>query len=222
MRMTPLNAALILIFGFLPAHTFASLSNHPAAFKETAIKGGTKSVELHISNSISSPLGYTFTIPVEWVKVTPPAGNVEGNATLTVNLIFDASKLTDGIYNTIIILNDPHHGGISIPIELNVSTTAEVKEGNAVPLEFGLMQNYPNPFNPSTTISYRLPVSVHVSLKIYDLLGREMAILVNEFQNAGVYNYRFPLRAGQLTSGIYFYNLKTDRFTQTKKMILTK
>jgi photosystem II stability/assembly factor-like uncharacterized protein len=86
--------------------------------------------------------------------------------------------------------------------------------------KFSLSQNYPNPFNPSTVISYRLPVIGFVTLKVYDLLGREIATLVNEEKPAGEYEVEFD--GSNLTSGIYFYQLKAGSFIETKKMILIK
>ncbi|MBA4407407.1 hypothetical protein C0389_09040 [bacterium] len=229
MKLIKIKSITFFIIGFTSINLFASLSNHPSSFKETVVRGGTKTIELHISNSISSPLGYSFTIPVGWVKGSPPNGSVGGNATLTVNLVFDATNLVEGKYNTAISLNDPHHGGLSIPIELTVSKTTDIKENKSVPTEFKLMQNYPNPFNPSTIISFSIPESQHVSLIVYDLLGKEVAVLVNEFRQPGSYNSQFSTSPtgrqvlnSQLSSGIYFYSLKTDRFTQTKKMLLTK
>lgn len=89
-----------------------------------------------------------------------------------------------------------------------------------VPKLFSLSQNYPNPFNPSTVVSYQLPVAGFVQLKVYDVLGNEIETLVNEKQNAGSYSVDF--NAASLPSGIYFYKLVTDRFSETKKMILMK
>ena len=89
-----------------------------------------------------------------------------------------------------------------------------------VPMEYTLYQNYPNPFNPSTIISYQLPVSSKVVLKIYDLLGREVATLVDDRQHAGNYSVKF--NAGNLSSGIYFYRLIAGGFNQVKKLILLK
>jgi Secretion system C-terminal sorting domain len=88
------------------------------------------------------------------------------------------------------------------------------------PKIFAVKQNYPNPFNPTTVISYQLPVAGHVSLKIYDVLGREVANLVDGFQNAGVYNQTFI--AGRLSSGVYIYKLTPGSFTQVHKMVLIK
>jgi hypothetical protein len=87
-----------------------------------------------------------------------------------------------------------------------------------------LNQNYPNPFNPSTVISYQLPFDAVVSLKVYDMLGREVKSLVNNSQTAGSYNFRFD--GSNLSSGIYFYVLKAasgaNEFSKTMRMILTK
>jgi hypothetical protein len=89
-----------------------------------------------------------------------------------------------------------------------------------VPISFSLEQNYPNPFNPSTTIRYSLPHSDYVKLFVYDVLGRQVAALVNKKQDAGVYETLFD--ASLLPSGVYFYRLSIGTFTQTKKMIMLK
>jgi hypothetical protein len=85
---------------------------------------------------------------------------------------------------------------------------------------YSLSNNYPNPFNPSTKISWQLPVRGQVSLKVYDVLGNEVATLVNEEKPAGIYEVAF--NASDLSSGVYFYQLKTGNFISTKKMILLK
>jgi hypothetical protein len=87
-------------------------------------------------------------------------------------------------------------------------------------ITYSLSQNYPNPFNPSTKISYQLPSAGNVRLKIYDAIGNEVANLVDEFKQTGEYEVEFD--ASQLSSGIYFYQLKTSDFIATKKMILLK
>ena len=86
--------------------------------------------------------------------------------------------------------------------------------------EFSLSQNYPNPFNPSTTISYSIPKQTHVSLKVYDVLGKEVAELVNEEMSSG--SYKLDFDASNLSSGIYFYTLRTNKFSNTRKMLLLK
>jgi hypothetical protein len=92
---------------------------------------------------------------------------------------------------------------------------------NGTPIEFGLSQNFPNPFNPVTILNYAIPKKSAVSLKVYDALGREIAVLVNnQVQTEGYYNIEF--NAAQLPSGIYYYRLEADKFVDTKKMILIK
>jgi hypothetical protein len=88
------------------------------------------------------------------------------------------------------------------------------------PEEFELFNNYPNPFNPSTTIKYSLASDDQVSLIVYDILGREVQTLVNEYQRSGIHEVRF--NANQLSSGIYFYRLKSGNSYLTKTMILEK
>jgi len=86
--------------------------------------------------------------------------------------------------------------------------------------EYELAQNYPNPFNPTTTIRYQIPTAEVVSLKVYDVLGKEVATLVSGRQEAG--NYAVPFNASGLSSGMYFYRLQAGSFVETKKMMLVK
>jgi len=106
-------------------------------------------------------------------------------------------------------------------------TPSGVETHSGTPGGFQLSQNYPNPFNPSTTISFSIPSvtlsgveGFRVQLKVYDVLGNEVATLVNEEKPAGVYEVEF--NASRLSSGIYFYKLQAGSFTQTKKMTLIK
>ena len=91
---------------------------------------------------------------------------------------------------------------------------------DAVPSTYALDQNYPNPFNPSTTISYALPADAHVTLKVYDVLGKEVRTLVNEDSKAGTYETRFD--ASGLAGGVYLYRLQADGFVQSRKLMLLK
>ena len=101
-----------------------------------------------------------------------------------------------------------------------VSTDLNVEFNPEIPQEFSLMQNYPNPFNPTTTIAYQLTESGHVSLTIYDLLGKEIETLVSESQSRGKYQVLFD--ANDLVSGVYIYRLMTKDAVVTKKMVLMK
>jgi formylglycine-generating enzyme required for sulfatase activity len=96
----------------------------------------------------------------------------------------------------------------------------DVGEGNAQPNSFGLGQNYPNPFNPSTTISYQLPSQRHVTLKVFDVLGREVATLVDGVEAPGHKEMRFD--ASGLSAGIYFYRLQAGAYVETRKFLLLR
>lgn len=123
------------------------------------------------------------------------------------------------LYCYVYSLFTPNATGVyRIPLQ-NTTTSIENVNGN-VPNSFSLKQNYPNPFNPSTTIKFSIPKSSFVSLKVYDVLGKEVALLVNENLNEGTYNYNFD--ASKLSSGIYFYTIRSENFVQTKKMIMLK
>ena len=94
-----------------------------------------------------------------------------------------------------------------------------VEEEDAIH-DFSLKQNYPNPFNPTTTIKYQIPKESFVTIKLFDMLGKEIAILVNEEKQIGSYEIKFD--ALNLPSGVYLYKLTSGNFTETKKMILLK
>ncbi|MCZ7614155.1 MAG: T9SS type A sorting domain-containing protein [Ignavibacteriaceae bacterium] len=147
----------------------------------------------------------------------------KGTTTETQNYSFTDKNLESGIYNY--RLNQIDFDGTQEVVgELTVYLT--------LPEEFSLEQNFPNPFNPSTVIGYQLPVTGFVSLKIYDVLGNEVATLVNEEKPAGSYEVEFNshsdggqnLPAGRpgLSSGIYLYKLQVGNFIETKKMLLLK
>jgi photosystem II stability/assembly factor-like uncharacterized protein len=88
------------------------------------------------------------------------------------------------------------------------------------PKKFLLFQNYPNPFNPTTTIKYQVPKASHITITVYDVLGKEVATLVNEFKKAGIYSVN--LDASKLASGVYFYRIKAGEWIETKKMLLLR
>ena len=116
---------------------------------------------------------------------------------------------TVGAAGTILITFD---GGI-IGIDENIQV-------DLVPQQYYLSQNYANPFNPSTTITYEIPHSGVVNLKVFDVLGREVETLVNAYQVANKYSVTF--NAAQYPSGIYFYTLLTKNWAETKKMLLVR
>jgi hypothetical protein len=100
-------------------------------------------------------------------------------------------------------------------------TATSVIEEEPLPNQFELFQNYPNPLNPETIISYRLSAASNVSLKVYDVLGKEVITLVNEIQQPGTYNVKFMMNSA-LSTGIYFYKLQAGTIVQTRKMLFLK
>jgi hypothetical protein len=104
--------------------------------------------------------------------------------------------------------------------DLTFSSATAVQPDENTALSFELAQNYPNPFNPTTTISYTLPKSSFVTLKVYNLLGQEVAELVNETQFAGKHSVEFT--GTDLPSGLYIYKITAGNFSQTRKMMLLK
>jgi hypothetical protein len=105
------------------------------------------------------------------------------------------------------------------------SVTGVFSDYNNIVSNFNLSQNYPNPFNPTTTIKYSIPKLNFVTIKIYDLLGCEVATLVNEEKPAGTYEIEFNGHSDEgqnLTSGVYFYKLRAGKYVETKKMVLLK
>uniref|UniRef100_A0A7V3E787 T9SS type A sorting domain-containing protein n=1 Tax=Ignavibacterium album TaxID=591197 RepID=A0A7V3E787_9BACT len=142
-----------------------------------------------------------------------PVGFVKGNGTTTEQKVysFTDKKLEPGRYYY--RLKQIDYNG-----QFEYSQVVEVYILKIT--EFSLEQNYPNPFNPSTKISWQSPVASHQTLKIYDLLGNEIATLVDEYREAGRYNVEFD--ASNLASGLYIYKLTAGSFTSSKKMVITK
>ena len=157
------------------------------------------------------------------------------------NVVLQISQLNDTIY-TAQLTNGQYYWKVkaytsqssftfSNVLSFVIDTPTEMYDKENLPTEFYLSQNYPNPFNPNTVISYQLPVSSDVTLKVYDVLGNEVVTLVNEYKSAGEYEVEFTasdgirdLPAGRqgLVSGIYFYQLRAGEFIQAKKMTLIK
>ncbi len=118
------------------------------------------------------------------------------------------------------ILTLPAGVGGQFEVTYNTLITNIVADATVTVDDFELSQNYPNPFNPVTTISYKIPEQSFATLKVFDLLGREISTLVNDEKSAG--NYEVKFNASSLPSGIYFYRLQSGNFDKTKKMILMK
>jgi hypothetical protein len=110
---------------------------------------------------------------------------------------------------------------IELPVvNAQADVFADAAEGNENPYSFKLSQNYPNPFNPVTMINYELPLKGLVTVKVFDILGREVSTLVNEIKDAG--NHELLFDASKLSSGVYFYKIISGSFVDTKRMVLIK
>ncbi len=138
----------------------------------------------------------------------------------------DPTAVCDGSGGAVIAWQDKRSGNFDIYASrvLQSGSTTAVRVAAIAPAEFTLSQNYPNPFNPSTVISYHLAVNSQVTLKVYDILGKEVATLVNGHQEAGSYSVAFNASKGalNLSSGVYFYRLSAGSFVSIKKLILMK
>ncbi len=106
--------------------------------------------------------------------------------------------------------------------EENSSNTTIVLNTQKIPESYILYQNYPNPFNPVTTIEYSVPKASFITIKVYDILGNEVAILVNQKEQAGMHSVKFTPGSRQLASGVYFYRMQAGSFVSVKKLILIK
>ena len=107
-------------------------------------------------------------------------------------------------------------------LKIRLVSTGIEEHGNNLPDHFELYPNYPNPFNPTTAISYQISTACQVTLKVFNLLGKEIDTLVNEIKQPGVYNSQFSIHNFNFPSGIYFYTLRAGNFSQTRKMVVMK
>ncbi len=146
-----------------------------------------------------------FNVPLDYISATTP-----DTAYIYVMLVSERDSVHIGSY---FLIDDLAYEGTATGV-------AEQPQRAAKPTVFGLDQNYPNPFNPTTTIRYELPSTSMVRLSVFDLLGQEVATLVNERKDAGTYQVRFDGSA--LPSGIYFYRLAAGDFVQTRRLALVK
>lgn len=173
------------------------------------MSGDIYNVTLTIYQNVNSNPSF-FTMPVQ-IKLNTTLGDT------TVTLFNDAQTQTfqfDVIGNPQSIVFDPGNW------ILKNNTIVTSLEDLSFPVQFSLEQNYPNPFNPSTTIEYNLPQSGFVTLKVYNILGKEVATLINGQIDAGIHKVDFD--ASGLNSGVYFYKIESGSYTETRKMILLK
>lgn len=155
------------------------------------------------------------------------------NDTVSWNFLYQAPDtiLTDTIYSVGNSVNrdsipgssDQWNFGQNFVIHV-IDFPVNLTDENSLPTDFILYQNFPNPFNPKTVISYQIPVNSNVTLKVFDVLGNEIAVLVDEYRSAGKHEIDFSFESVAISSatGIYFYQLKAGNFISAKKMLLLK
>ena len=159
---------------------------------------------------LPTPDGQSFSINLNETKNIPQ--------TITLDPMWDADSLNVVVFVQSVASKTVYQSATISYDELNVT---DVQNESSVPSEFKLEQNYPNPFNPVTSIQYIVGSQSFVTLKVYNLLGIEVATLVNEEKPAGSYEVEFSAKGGS-ASGIYFYKLNAGEYSETKKMLMIK
>ena len=227
-------------FNFLNAST-RNMKGFTLKMQNTSSSSIYNFVTSNWTTVFAPPGGYTVPgIGLHYITLTSPF-NWNGQ-NLLVEICFDndsasnGSNVTASNINNKIISNGFNLPNINGCVDITTATSILTVRPNAcfsinltvginnqtsnIPETYSLLQNYPNPFNPVTKIDFEIPKQGLVTLKIYDVLGREVTTLVNEMKSAGSYSIDF--NASGLSSGIYFYKLTTEAFSETKKMLLIK
>lgn len=167
-----------------------------------------------VSNTTGGTMSWTASSNSNWLSITNSGSGINNGS---INFSYQANN---GSYR-VGIITVTSVGSINSPqtVEVRQSQVVGVEE-KMIPFEFMLYQNYPNPFNPATTINFDLPSAEFVTLKIYDLLGKEIKALVNEMKSPG--KYYITLNASDLPSGILLYKISAGKYQETRKLILMK
>jgi Secretion system C-terminal sorting domain len=216
-------------FAFIPimSSLTSSFGGHPVSERHGSLQGWYQSMPLGNdvlivsvimlegpSNSVGSGAitipgtvsGWTqFNVPIFYVPGSP----VPDNTIITIQMVDTSGSGESGTI-----------GSMAYVDYLTFTGPSAVEQINGLPNDFSLTQNYPNPFNPTTNIEYSIPVQSYVELKVYDVLGNEVATLVNEEQSAGT--YRVDFSGTGLSSGTYIAKLQTGNYIKTIKMALMK
>ncbi len=199
------------------------VSNHvpPSVIVENLAQGATLKGNVLFQANVSSLVGISSVV---FALDTLQLGRI---TKAPFSLSWNSKSVSDGDYTLYVVASDSsgNLGTDSISVNIDNGSAGIISTGG-VPTSFGLSQNYPNPFNPSTAIDYRLPAESHVELVVYDVLGREIANLVNGVESPGYYRVTFD--ASRLQSGVYIYRIVAvsldakSHFAQTRKLVLLK
>jgi eukaryotic-like serine/threonine-protein kinase len=191
------------------------------SFPEGTVETSSK---LYIYNLGNAPDSVTVASGSRYIKIQPSNVIIAAHDSQEVKITISLSGLSVNSYKSYISFTSQK---ALIPIKTSKITMFRIQAGtgveteSAVPSTFSLSQNYPNPFNPSTVIQYQLPVASYVSLRIFNIIGQEVATLVNGYKNEGKHSQVFNSSSG-IPSGVYFYRICAGEFQATQKMIVTK
>jgi len=193
---------------------------------DTLAIGASSNTDITITNNGLSPLYWFFLDSTvgSWHSVAPPFGATNPSSSTNITVSLNATGLTPNtqyVANIILVSNDSAQSLRAFPVQLFVPPSVNVDERHTrPPTDFALHQNYPNPFNPQTTIAFDLPKDAHVKLKLYNVLGQEIGVVLDERMEAGYHAVQISSNADRLTSGVYFYRIAAGEFTSVRKMIL--
>jgi hypothetical protein len=230
------NIGQAVVFNSQPGNLYTVKNNPPDALLIPIIYNNgyqehfTKTIFLN-GNPISQDSIFKDVVIDAWGTMTLPGGTsfeaLRIKEVRTVNGVTEAAHYSFQSANGAQVnmqSSDPNAADFGIIdidwYDWNLPFITNVEQISSLPADFSLNQNYPNPFNPSTKISWQLPVGGQTTLKVLDVLGKEIATLVDEYKEAGRYEVTFD--ASRQSSGIYFYKLNAGSFTKTKQMILLK
>jgi hypothetical protein len=187
--------------------------NHPVYFNQWSIDNVSNTVSMKITQTQPDPAFFKMPVQIKVSFLNRADSIIRFMDTVNAQIasFSFANKPIDVVF-------DPYN-----QIVLKKSTTVQVTsvhDDRYFPLHFSLEQNYPNPFNPETRFLYSIPQNRHVTLKIQDLLGRTIAMPIDQWEEAGIHSYEW--NASSLPSGIYFYTLTAGHFSETRKLVLLK
>jgi hypothetical protein len=203
----------------------AAITLNATALADTLMPGDSSVFALAIGNTGTADLfwGIVDTANVSWVSVAPPAGQLPPGSFTTVDITLRSAGLANRTLSTtqlLLISNDGTRTTIPFPVSLLVDDGTGVGPGGALPLAFRMYQNYPNPFNPATSIRIDVPREEELTLVVYDLLGREMAVLAQGRFAPGVHLVRWE--AGNFPTGVYICRLKAGAWSESRRLLLLK
>ena len=178
---------------------------------------GSGTASFNVTNTGGGTMDWTAVSDIFWIKIKTGASGTNGG---TINVTYDHNNSASRIGTITIIAAGVSGSPKIVEIRQDEPVTFVENLNLGIPDDFRLEQNYPNPFNPSTKIRYGLPKESNVVLTVYNILGEEVAKLVNDVQSAGYYEASFA--ATNLSSGIYVYRISAGNFSQIRKMLLIK